>query len=238
VCRGSGICIRLGEGLLEFFEFGSFAWFTGTFAIAVSQAGGDSIRAAEGGAALFMHEAFVALDFGQGIFGVGCVAFLAGAVALAFGLVDDAENGFTRFFLRFRQAFGIAADAGAIATPVVDVVFLAVVFLDYAGAIPRGGIAFGVPVGIGAVFGMAFAADAAAGGGVDVAGGRWKRWGTIGHEFGRDGFGSSFGYGVLGFGFGRFGTYGRDARGTIAAVPFGPGEVGAAAVIIAVLQAG
>jgi len=146
---------------------------------------------------LFVHEGLVAMDLGEGIFGLGGVAFLACAVALAFGLMNQAEDGFARFFGRFGQAFGIAADAGAIAVPMLEIICFAVFSFDEAGAIPGGVVAFGVPVGIRAIFGVAFAADAAAGGDVDVSCGRWKRMGTNGHESR-----FSFGFGVMSFWFG------------------------------------
>jgi len=48
-------------------------------------------------------------------------------------------------------------------------------------------VAFSIPIRVGSIFGVAFAADAAAGGDVDVAGGRGERMGTNWHEWGRGG---------------------------------------------------
>ena len=130
---------------------------------------------------MFAHEGFVALDFSERIFGVLGMAFLAGAVALAFGVVDGAKNSFARFFRRFRQAFGIAADAGAIAMAMMDGEGFAVFSLDES-AVPIGGIVFGFPVWIGSFLGVALAADATTRGDLDVSWGFWKRIGTNGHE--------------------------------------------------------
>ena len=120
----------VAEGVLKFCEFGSLAWLAGAFAITVSHAGGDSVGTAEGGTVLFVHEGFVALDFCDWIFGVRGMAFLAGVFAIALGLVDDAENGFARFFGRLGLAFGIAADTGAIAFPVVAVIGFTIFSFD------------------------------------------------------------------------------------------------------------
>jgi hypothetical protein len=57
----------------------------------------------------------------------------------------------------------------------------AVFSLDEA-AVPIGGIVFGLPVGIGSLLGVAFAADATAGGDLDVSWGFWERMSTNGHE--------------------------------------------------------
>ena len=178
---------------------------------------------------MFAHEGFVALDFGERIFGVRGMAFLAGAVALAFGVVDGAEYGFARFFRRFRESFGVAADAGAIAMAMMDGEGFAVFSLDES-AVPIGGIVFGFPVWIGTVFGVAFAADATTRGDLDISWGFWKRIGTNGHEL-RFGFR----FRVWSFELGAA-SHGRDARATM--IVFCPGEVGAAAVVVAELQAG
>src|SRR6185312_13312809 len=111
------------------------------------------------------------------------MAFLARAVAFAFGAADDVEDGFSGFFWRFRHAFRIAAPAGAIAGPIEDSEGFAVFSLNEFRAFAGGGIAFGIPIGIWAVFGMAFATDAAAMSRVHVS--RFHppiRFGTIWHD--------------------------------------------------------
>ena len=143
---------------------------------------------ADDGAILFARRCLVAEKFGHGIFGAGRMAFLAGAVALAFGVADRAEHGFSGFVGCFRQAFGIAALTGAIARPIMKSKGLAVFSLNEFGAFAGRRIAFCVPIRIRAVFGMAFSADTATMGVVDVP--RLVppiRFGTTRHDWGRDG---------------------------------------------------
>ena len=105
------------------------------------------------------------------------------AIAIAFGVMDETEHRFSGSVGGFVGVVGVAARAGAITGPIIQIKGFAVFWLNEVGAFSGGGIACCVAIRIRAVRGVAFSADTAAWSPVNITDGCPERFGTIRHEW-------------------------------------------------------